>query len=189
MADQIGSSNINKVFSGLKKKDHKAFIPFLTCGFPDPGKFYSLFEVLDRSGADIIEIGIPFSDPLADGPVIQETSKIALGNGIDTDVVFSMIEKIRGKTDTPLVILTYFNIVFKRGVERFCKEAKNAGCSGLIVPDIPLDEESQEGFMRSVKKNNLIAIRVLSPASNKRRILLNAPIAKGFVPSRPSPPP
>ncbi len=179
MAGQADSNSIKKVFSGLKKKNHKAFIPFLTCGFPDPGKFYDLFEVLDRSGADIIEIGIPFSDPLADGPVIQETSKIALGNGIDTDIVFSMIGKIRKKTDTPLVIMTYFNTVYSYGIERFLKRAEAAGAGGLIIPDLPLEEYRR--YKSYFAGSSIDNIMLVSLASGEKRLSAISKEAKGFL--------
>ncbi len=179
MAEQAGSCNINKVFSGLKKKNHKAFIPFLTCGFPDPGKFYSLFEVLDRSGADIIEIGIPFSDPLADGPVIQETSKIALGNGINTDMVLTMIGKIRKKTDTPMVILSYFNTVYSYGIKRFLKKAEAAGVRGLIIPDLPLEEYMR--YKSCFTDSSIDNIMLASLTSGEKRLAAISREAKGFL--------
>ncbi len=179
MADQIGSGNIAKVFSGLKKKNHKAFIPFITCGFPDQEKFYRLFETLDKSGADIIEIGIPFSDPLADGPVIQKTSRIALENGINTDIVFSMIEKIGEKTDTPLAIMTYFNTVYSYGIKRFLKRAEGSGVSGLIIPDLPLEEYKR--YEDQFSDSNIDNILLAALTSGEKRLSAISKEAKGFL--------
>lgn len=179
MADQSSNCNIDKVFSDLKKKGHKAFIPFLTCGFPDPEKFYHLFEALDRGGADIIEIGIPFSDPLADGPVIQKTSKIALGNGINTDLVFSMIGKIKEKTDTPLVILSYFNTLYSYGVKRFLKRAERSGVGGLIIPDLPLEEYKR--YKSYFTDSSIDNIMLASLTSGEKRLSAISKEAKGFL--------
>lgn len=131
---------ISRTFMKLKQKGHKAFIPFITCGFPDMEGFIRTFEVLDRCGSDIIEIGIPFSDPLSDGPVIQKTSKAAINNGINTDSVFSAVGRVRLKSSTPIVLLVYYNMVYVYGVERFLTAAGNAGVNGLIIPDLPLEE-------------------------------------------------
>ena len=179
MADQIGSKNIAQVFNGLKKKNHKAFIPFITCGFPDTEKFYGLFEALDRGGADIIEIGIPFSDPLADGSVIQKTSKIALENGINTDIIFSMIGKIREKTDTPLVIMTYFNTVYSYGIKRFMAKAEGLGISGLIIPDLPLEEYKR--YENHFKGSNIDRIMLASLTSGEKRLSAISREAEGFL--------
>ena len=107
---------ISKVFEELKKEDRKAFIPFITCGFPDLDGTFKLFEVLDKCGSDIIEIGIPFSDPLADGPIIQKTSKIALEAGMNTDTVFETVRIIRKTSATPIVLLVYFNTIYAYGI-------------------------------------------------------------------------
>ena len=175
----IKDHNINKVFRDLKKNKHKAFIPFLTCGFPDPEKFHQLFEVLDRGGADIIEIGIPFSDPLADGPVIQKTSKIALGNGINTDLVFSMIEKIREKTDTPLVIMSYFNTIYSYGIKRFLKRAERSGVRGLIIPDLPLEEYKR--YKSYFTDSSIDNIMLASLTSGEKRLAAISREAKAFL--------
>jgi len=168
LADQTGSKNIAQVFNGLK-----------TCGFPDPQKFYGLFEALDRGGAEIIEIGIPFSDPLADGPVIQKTSKIALENGINTDIIFSMIGKIREKTDTPLVIMTYFNTVYSYGIKRFMAKAEGLGISGLIIPDLPLEEYKR--YEDYFKGSNIDRIMLASLTSGEKRLSAISREAEGFL--------
>jgi tryptophan synthase alpha chain len=137
---QIRKSNIDNVFLNLKKSGKKAFIPFITCGYPDIGRFLKLFKALEKSGADIIEIGIPFSDPLADGPIIQETSRLAIENGVNTDTVFDTIGKIRTESSIPIVILTYFNPVYQYGIEKFLSRLSEVKVDGLIIPDLPLEE-------------------------------------------------
>jgi len=139
-SESNGPDPISRTFMELKQKEQKAFIPFITCGFPDMEGFMRIFESLDRCGSDIIEIGIPFSDPLADGPVIQETSKIAINNGINTDSVFEAVKQIRSKSSTPIALLVYYNMIYVYGVEKFLDRADKAGVNGLIIPDLPLEE-------------------------------------------------
>ncbi|MBM3702446.1 MAG: tryptophan synthase subunit alpha [Actinobacteria bacterium] len=173
------SSAIERVFDNLRKNNQKAFIPFITCGFPTLGGFFSLFEALDKNGADIIEIGIPFSDPLADGPVIQTTSKIALENGINTDIVFNSIIKIRKSSDTPIAIMTYFNTIYHYGTGRFLKKAKRAGVNGLIIPDLPLEEfTSYRSYFNRVNIDNIM---FASLTSSKERLSAIAREGKGFI--------
>ncbi len=173
------SSIIKKVFEDLRKSSRKAFIPFITCGFPTLDGFLELFETLDRNGADIIEIGIPFSDPLADGPVIQATSKIALENGINTDVVFKSITKIRRSSDIPIAIMTYFNTIYHYGPEKFLKNAENAGVNGLIIPDLPLEEFiCHESYFNGVNIDNIM---LASLTSGKDRLKNIAEKSRGFI--------
>ncbi|MBU4313581.1 MAG: tryptophan synthase subunit alpha, partial [Actinobacteria bacterium] len=172
-------SPIERVFKKLRKNNQKAFIPFITCGFPSLNGFFSLFETLDKNGADIIEVGIPFSDPLADGPVIQTTSKIALENGINTDIVFNSIIKIRKSSDTPIAIMTYFNTIYHYGIERFLKKAKRSGVNGLIIPDLPLEEfTSYRSYFNGVNIDNIM---FASLTSSKERLSAIAREGKGFI--------
>ena len=173
------NSIIEKVFEELRKSSRKAFIPFITCGFPSLNGFLELFETLDRNGADIIEIGIPFSDPLADGPVIQTTSKIALENGVNTDVVFKTITKIRRNSDTPIAIMTYFNTIYHYGLEKFLKNAKSTGVNGLIIPDLPLEEfVCYESYFDRVNIDNIM---LASLTSGKDRLKNIAEKSRGFI--------
>ncbi|HAJ95037.1 MAG TPA: tryptophan synthase subunit alpha, partial [Actinobacteria bacterium] len=172
-------SPISRTFIELKQKGHKAFIPFITCGFPDMEGFIHTFEVLDRCGSDIIEIGIPFSDPLSDGPVIQKTSKIAINNGINTDSVFEAVSRIRLKSTCPIVLLVYYNMVYAYGVERFLNDADRAGVNGLIIPDLPLEEfgACSEYFNSSGIDNIMIA----SLTSDILRLCDIGRTSRGFV--------
>lgn len=172
-------SPIERVFKKLRKNNQKAFIPFITCGFPSLDGFFSLFETLDKNGADIIEVGIPFSDPLADGPVIQTTSKIALENGVNTDIVFNSIIKIRKSIDTPIAIMTYFNTIYHYGTGRFLKKAKEAGVNGLIIPDLPLEEfTSYRSYFNRVNIDNIM---FASLTSGKERLSAIAGQGRGFI--------
>lgn len=172
-------SPIERVFKKLRKNNQKAFIPFITCGFPSLNGFFSLFETLDKNGADIIEVGIPFSDPLADGPVIQTTSKIALENGINTDIVFNSIIKIRKSSNTPIAIMAYFNTIYHYGTGRFLKKAKRAGVNGLIIPDLPLEEfTSYRSYFNGVNIDNIM---FASLTSSKERLSAIAGQCRGFI--------
>jgi len=171
-------SVIENVFKSLRKNKGKAFIPFITCGFPSMEGFLDLFKALDRSGADIIEVGIPFSDPLADGPVIQETSKIALENGINTDIIFTYLSRVREESSKPIVIMTYFNTVYRYGVERFLDKSKGAGVNGIIVPDLPLEEFR---YYKYFKKANIDNIMFASLTSSRERLMTVARKSRGFI--------
>jgi len=172
-------SVIENVFKSLRKNKEKAFIPFITCGFPSMEGFIDLFKALDRSGADIIEVGIPFSDPLADGPVIQETSKIALENGINTDIIFTYLSRVREESSKPIVIMTYFNTVYRYGVERFLEKSKEAGVNGIIVPDLPLEEFKY--YFKYFKEVNIDNIMFASLTSSRDRLMAVARKSRGFI--------
>jgi tryptophan synthase alpha chain len=173
------SSAIERVFEDLRKNNKKAFIPFITCGFPSLDGFFKLFETLDKNGADIIEIGIPFSDPLADGPVIQTTSKIALENGINTDIFLESIIKIRKSSDTPVAVMTYFNTIYHYGLERFLKKAESTGINGLIIPDLPLEEFTS--YRNYFNRVNIDDIMFASLTSGKERLSAIAEKSRGFI--------
>ena len=115
----------------------KAFIPFVTCGDPSLDVTEKIVYAMEEAGADLIELGIPFSDPTAEGPVIQGANLRALSGGVTTDKVFDMVEKIRKNSSIPMVFMTYANVVFSYGIERFCKRAAEVGMDGMILPDVP----------------------------------------------------
>jgi tryptophan synthase alpha chain len=179
MYKENNGSAIRSVFENLIKSGQKAFIPFITCGFPDRKGFSRLFKILDENGADIIEVGIPFSDPLADGPVIQATSKIALENGVNTDIVFQSIERMRGKSDTPVAVMTYFNTIYRYGIEKFFKNAKKSGVSGVIIPDLPPEEfDIYKDYFNGAGIDNIM---FASLTSGKERLKTVAEKGRGFV--------
>lgn len=166
-------SNIRKAF-----EKGKAFIPFITCGDPSVEVTEQLVYAMEEAGADLIELGIPFSDPTAEGPVIQEANIRALSKGITTDDIFEMVKRIRKKTKIPMVFMTYANVVFSYGTERFVQTAAEIGIDGLILPDVPFEEK--EEFDSVCKEYGLDFISLIAPTS-KDRIRMIAKEASGFV--------
>ena len=156
----------------------KAFIPFITCGDPSLEITEQLVYAMEEAGADLIELGIPFSDPTAEGPVIQEANVRALAGGVTTDKIFDMVEKIRKKSSVPMVFMTYANVVFSYGIERFVNKAAEVGMNGLILPDVPFEEK--EEFDTVCKAYGLDLISLIAPTSHER-IAQIAKDAEGFV--------
>ena len=155
----------------------KAFIPFITCGDPSLEVTEQLVYAMEEAGADLIELGIPFSDPTAEGPVIQAANVRALSGGVTTDKVFEMVEKIRKNSSIPMVFMTYANVVFSYGTERFVKKAAEVGMDGLILPDVPFEEK--EEFDGICKEYGLDLISLIAPTSHER-ISMIAKEAQGF---------
>ncbi|MCD7878443.1 MAG: tryptophan synthase subunit alpha [Candidatus Gastranaerophilales bacterium] len=166
-------SNIYKAF-----EKGKAFIGFLTAGDPDLETTKECIFAMEQAGADLIEIGIPFSDPIAEGIVIQNANIRALNSGTNLDKIFKLVKEIREKTSIPLVFLTYINPVFNYGYERFFKTCNNIGIDGLIIPDLPFEERSE--IQEIAEKYNVDIISLIAPTSNDR-IKEIAKSAKGFV--------
>ena len=156
----------------------KAFIPFITCGDPSLEVTEQLIFALERAGADLIELGIPFSDPTAEGPVIQDANVRALSGGVTTDKIFEMVERIRDRISVPMVFMTYANVVFSYGKERFAKRAAAAGMAGMILPDVPFEEK--EEFAAVCRENGLELVSLIAPTSHER-ISMIAKEAEGFV--------
>ena len=156
----------------------KAFIPFVTCGDPSLDVTEKIVYAMEEAGADLIELGIPFSDPTAEGPVIQGANLRALSGGVTTDKVFDMVEKIRKNSSIPMVFMTYANVVFSYGIERFCKRAAEVGMDGMILPDVPFEEK--EEFASVAEKYGLDLISLIAPTSHER-ISMIAKEAEGFV--------
>ncbi|MBZ4683620.1 MAG: tryptophan synthase subunit alpha [Fusobacteriales bacterium] len=136
-------SRIKTCFEKLKKENKTALITYLTAGDPNIEQTENLIYAKAKAGADIIEIGIPFSDPPADGPVIQRAAKRALDNGVKVDDIFNMVKNIRKTLDIPLVFLVYYNIIFSYGKDKFIKNCEEVGIDGLIIPDLPLEERDE----------------------------------------------
>ena len=156
----------------------KAFIPFVTCGDPSLDVTEKIVYAMEEAGADLIELGIPFSDPTAEGPVIQGANLRALSGGVTTDKVFDMVAKVRKNTSIPMVFMTYANVVFSYGVERFCRKAAEVGMDGMILPDVPVEEK--EEFALVAEKYGLDLISLIAPTSHER-ISMIAKEAEGFV--------
>jgi len=159
-------------------KNGKAFIPFVTCGDPSLEVTEEIVYAMDEAGADLIELGIPFSDPTAEGPVIQAANVRALSGGVTTDKIFNMVVKIREKTDVPMVFMTYANVVFSYGTEKFISRAVEIGVDGIILPDVPFEEKSE--FDEVCKKYGIDFISLIAPTSHER-ISTIAADASGFV--------
>ncbi|MBR6091027.1 MAG: tryptophan synthase subunit alpha, partial [Anaerolineaceae bacterium] len=128
-------SNIRQAFAG-----GKAFIPFITCAYPDLETTASIIRAMAKNGADLIELGIPFSDPTAEGPVIQEANLQALKTGVTTDTIFEFVRELRKDVKIPMVFMTYANVVFSYGAEKFISSCSEIGIDGLILPDLPFEE-------------------------------------------------
>ena len=156
----------------------KAFIPFVTCGDPSLDVTEKIVYAMEEAGADLIELGIPFSDPTAEGPVIQGANLRALSGGVTTDKVFDMVEKIRKNSSIPMVFMTYANVVFSYGIERFCKRAAEVGMDGMILPDVPFEEK--EEFASVAEKYGLDLISLIAPTSHEK-ISMIAKEAEGFL--------
>ncbi len=166
-------SKIQKAF------DHgKAFIAFVTCGDPDLMTTAALLPAMAEAGADLIELGIPFSDPTAEGPVIQGANLRALTAGTTTDRIFEMVETVRPQVPVPMVFMTYANVVFSYGIDRFLDRAAAIGMDGLILPDVPYEEKAE--FAGACKARGLDFISLIAPTSGER-IQLIAGEAEGFV--------
>ncbi len=167
---------MNKIAGAFEKG--KAFIPFITCGDPSLAVTEQLVYAMEEAGADLIELGIPFSDPTAEGPVIQAANLRALSGGVTTDQIFDMVRSIRQHTQIPLVFMTYANVVFSYGIDRFAKTAEEIGMDGIILPDVPFEEK--EEFAGPCRQHSLALVSLIAPTSHERaaRIAANA---EGFL--------
>ncbi len=152
---------------------------FITAGYPDLDSTVELVLGMEKNGADIIELGIPFSDPLADGPTIQYSSDIAIKNGITIDKIFEMVSKIREVSQIPIILMGYMNPVLRYGVEKFCENAAKSGIDGLILPDVPVDED--EIIKKNISDNDLAMIHLVAPNSTDVRMKLADSKSSGFV--------
>lgn len=170
---RISMSNIYKAF-----ENKKAFIAFITCGDPDLATTAKAIKEAVANGADLIELGIPFSDPTAEGPVIQGANIRALKNGITTDKVFEFVAEIRQEVAVPMVFMTYANVVFSYGSEKFIARCQEVGIDGMIIPDLPYEEK--EEFQPYCDKYNVDLISLIAPTS-ANRVAMIAKEAQGFI--------
>ena len=166
-------SNIAKAFAS-----GKAFIPFITCGDPDLETTAAVVRAAVENGADLIELGIPFSDPTAEGPVIQGANLRALRGGVTTDGIFALVRELRRDVAVPMVFMTYANVVFSYGTQRFLSACSEAGIDGLILPDLPFEEK--EEFLPDCRRYGVALISLIAPTS-ENRIAMIAREAEGFV--------
>lgn len=172
-------NKIEVLLKDMKKKGKRAFIPYIMAGDPDLEKTREALMLFERIGADIVELGVPFTDPLADGPTIQRASERALKNGITLRKVMEFVKEMRELTSIPIVLMTYYNPVFKYGEERFVKEAVKYGVDGIIVPDLPPDEAKD--LIRLSRRHGLATIFLLAPTSTEERIRKVVKASRGFI--------
>ncbi len=157
-----------RVIAELFQSKDKKLVPFITAGYPELEITPDLVLAAERAGADMVEIGMPFSDPLADGPVIQDASQVAIKNGVTVKHILNLVEEIRSQTEIPIVLMGYINPIFKYGTDRFLQDASSAGVNGLIIPDVPL-EEGEELFTK-IKSADLSPILLVAPNTADKRI-------------------
>jgi len=172
-------TRIEKTFKRLKKEGRKALIPYIMAGDPTLEDTKRFVIELEEAGVDIIELGVPFTDPIADGPIIQRADERALRQGVTLRKVLALIDEIRHTTKIPLILMTYYNPVFKYGINAFVKEAVRVGVAGVIIPDLIPDEA--EDFISIARGHRLDTIFLLAPTSTKDRVRKVAKASTGFI--------
>lgn len=175
----MSGNRIDKKFKKLKKEKKKAFIAYITAGDPNLEATKKLVLALERSGADIIELGVPFSDPIADGPTIQAASHRALAGGVTLKKIFSMMGGLRKVTQIPIAFMTYCNPVLRYGIEKFIKSCKHNGVDGVIIPDLPCEEA--KGLIRFANREKVAVIFLAAPTSTRKRIKNIVKNSTGFI--------
>ena len=170
---------MSRLESVFKQKNHKALIAYVTVGYPSIEATLKVVPLLAESGCDIVELGIPFSDPMADGATIQRASFKALENGVTTSLCLDIAKKLSKKTSIPLVFMTYFNPIYQYGLEKFCHDCVASGIDGLIVPELPPEEGDELGNLAG--KSGVDLIYFLAPTSVEERIKMVANKARGFI--------
>ena len=171
-------NRIDRKFAELKGKNEKALIPFVTAGDPDMETTEKLVLSMFGAGADLVELGVPFSDPVAEGPVIQKASKRSIDGGTTLVKIFALVERLRQKTDGPLLLMMYINSIYRFGTERFFKLCAEKGVDGVIVPDLPYEERAE--IQRDAEQNGVYPIRLVAPTSHERTAMI-ARDAEGFL--------
>ncbi|MEA5550775.1 tryptophan synthase subunit alpha [Anabaena cylindrica UHCC 0172] len=170
---------ISRCFENLRRNQECALIPFITAGDPDLETTAKALQVLDRSGADIIELGVPYSDPLADGPVIQAAATRALARGTTLDQVLEMLRATTPSLKAPIILFTYYNPILHRGIDKFLQQIKAAGVAGLVVPDLPLEEAA--GLLKPASEMEIDLTLLVAPTSSTERIEAIARASQGFI--------
>ncbi|MCP9474378.1 MAG: tryptophan synthase subunit alpha [Nitrospira sp.] len=176
---RLDSNRLDATFRRLKDEKKKALIVYLMAGDPSLEATEKLVLALEQAGADVIELGVPFSDPIADGPVIQRAAQRALNNGVSLRSIFTMVKSLRQRTTIPIVLMLYYNSICAMGYEAFCQAAKDAGVDGMIVPDMPPDEAGP--LKEPAEEAGLRLIFLLAPTSTKDRRTFVARRSHGFV--------
>jgi len=175
------TNNIKKQIEIIKNSKNIGLMTHLVVGYPNIKTTIKLIETLSKAGSDFIELQIPFSDPIADGPTIMKSCDISLKNGTNTDLAFEIMLDATKKVSIPLLFMCYYNTILHYGVKKFVEKSAECGVSGFIVPDVPPEEEPYENFIEICEKNNISLIRVVSPASSEKRLQLNAKYVNDFI--------
>jgi len=170
---------MNRIQSTLAQ-DNKLLSIYFTAGFPNLNDTVSILKQLEEAGVDMIELGLPFSDPLADGPTIQESSTQALRNGMTTDTLFEQLKDVRKHVSVPLIVMGYFNPMMQYGVERFCQKCHEVGIDGLIIPDLPVDVY-HESYQDLFQQYGLLNMFLITPQTPDERIRFIDKISEGFI--------
>lgn len=173
------SVGLSETFTRLKNKGKVAFIPYITAGDPDLSTTAEALKVLDSCGSDIIELGVPYSDPLADGPVIQAAATRSLARGTNFNAIISMLKEVVPQLSCPIALFTYYNPILKRGVEKFMSTVKDVGAQGLVVPDVPLEET--ESLRKEATKKQIELVLLTTPTTPTDRMKAIVEAAEGFV--------
>ncbi|MFH1849595.1 MAG: tryptophan synthase subunit alpha [archaeon] len=169
---------IKKTFQNLKKSGRGALIPFTVIGYPDYGKSLEVVKTLARS-ADMLELGLAFSDPIADGPTIQEADRVALQGGINTDLAFRFIAEVRRFTQIPIGLLVYANLIFQRGIGMFYSDAAKAGVDSVLVADLPVEESDE--YVKAAEKAGVDTVFIISPLTDEARMKMILEKTTGFA--------
>ena len=170
----------NRITSLFEKKDEKILSIYFTAGYPELNDTLKIISQLEKSGADLVEIGMPFSDPVADGPVIQQSSEEALKNGMTIHLIFEQLKHIRKSISIPLILMGYLNPVMQYGIEDFCKKCKEIGIDGTIIPDLPLEIYETE-YKEIFEQNSLSNIFLVTPQTSDERIRKIDKLSTGFI--------
>ena len=171
--------SVSSQFQTLREKNSCALIPFITAGDPDLATTADALRALDRAGANLIELGVPYSDPLADGPVIQAAATRALTHGVTLDAVLKLVAEVSPELSAPIVLFTYYNPILNRGIEQFLTDIYKAGARGLVVPDLPLEE--MEVLLKPAREIGIEVTLLVAPTTPKERIVAIAQQCQGFI--------
>jgi len=172
-------NSYKKTFNKLKRKKEKALVPFVVIGDPDYQTSLKIVKTIVEAGADILELGFPFSDPIADGPTIQSADVRALKKGINTDKCFKFIKKVREFTDIPIGLLVYYNLIYQRGTKKFFYDCKLAGVTSVLAADVPVEEADE--IIIPARKHNIDTVFIVSPLTDNKRLKLISKKCKGFI--------
>ena len=173
------NNRLARTLAGLRARRRCALIPYIMAGDPTPQATERLVDTLVASGADVVELGVPFSDPIADGPINQRAGLRAMAQGMGLRPALEVVTRLRARTTVPLAFMTYYNLIFQYGLERFCRDATSAGLDGLIVADLPPEEGGE--LIAAARQADLATVFLLAPTSTEARIRAVAEACTGFV--------